>query len=177
MVMIVIMTPMAVVTVVPVHGHRVDLDRDDFDCRLRNADRTVASAARDARPSSSGTVHELGMKCRTPAESFSRPRLAWRPTRRPNLPSDAAALRPSLASASVTASPFTTAVAADGVGAGASDDAPDTSVDQSVGVSADDPDNSPRENVRTRGQTCSTQTPWRLRPAGFSQRQFSHRFS
>ena len=172
MVMIVTMTPMVVVTVVQVLGCRVDLDRDDFDGRLRDAGRTVAFAARDTRPSGFDAEHELGMKCRTPAESLSRPRFAPRSPRHSGFLSDAAAPRPTEALASATASPVTTAVAADGVIDGASGDAPDTNVDQSVGASADDPDNSSRESVRTRGRDCSTQTPWQLRPAGFASVDF-----
>ena len=119
-------------------------------------------------PSPFDTGNELRTKSRTLAGSFSRPRFARRSPRHFGFPSDAAALRLVEASAPATTSESTTAATADDVGAGASDDTADTSFGQSVGASANGTNNSPRATVCTRDQACSTQTPWRLRSAGFA---------
>ena len=113
----------------------------------------LSSSPRHARPSDFDAGHELVTKSRTLAGSLLRPRFARRSTRHSGFPSDAAALRPAEASAATTASESATAATADDVGAGASDDGTD---------------NSSRATVRTLGQACSTQTPWRLRSAGFA---------
>ena len=140
-----------------------------FDGRLRGSGQTVDVSARDTRPSSFDAVHELETTFRNNGRVILAPALhvaldaPFRLSVGRRRTSSGA-----IASSPATASVSTTAVAADGVTDGASDGASDTSVDQSVGASADGPDNSPHASVRNRGRDCSTQTPWRLRPAGFA---------
>ena len=62
----------------------------------------------------------------------------------------------------------TTAVATDGVAHAASDGTADTSFSKVVHASADGVDNSSCTTVRALGRARSTQTPWRLRRAGFA---------
>ena len=140
-----------------------------FDGRLRGSGQTVDDAARYTssvplrhRARTRNEVPDTGRVILAPRASHG----ASRDT--PSFRRDAAALRSAEASVPATASESTTAATADDVGAGASDDADDKSFGQSVGASTDGLDSSPHTSVRARGRDCSTQTPWRLRPAGFA---------
>ena len=168
-VMAVTVTTMVIVTTSQLPGCRVGYARDNFrrpPSRLRSNCRRRRTLYFFRSPSTPGTNSE-----RSPGHwpGHSRARASHGASRdTPSFRRDAAALRSAEASVPATASESTTAATADDVGAGASDDADDKSFGQSVGASTDGLDSSPHTSVRARGRDCSTQTPWRLRPAGFA---------
>ena len=127
----------------------------------------LSRSPRHGRTTGFDAANELGTKSGTLAGSFSRPRFARPSQRYSGFLSAAAALRLAKASSPATAS-VSTAVASDGVADAASDGTADTSFGKVVHASADSVDNSSCTTVRALGQARSTQTPWRLRSAGFA---------
>ena len=168
-VMVVTVTTMVIVTALQLSGCRVDVARDNFEGRLRSSGQTVDDAARYT--SSVPLQHRV----RTRNKVLDTCRVILAPALRTAL---AATLRVSVGTPPhfgrqkrqcrrrlrrAPRPPRLTTLAPE------PPTMPQTRASAKVsGASDDGTDNSPCATVCTRGRDCSTQTPWRLRPAGFA---------